>query len=215
MSHGMKILLIDNRDSFTFNLAEACRVAGAEVEVVRNSISADAALARALRFGAILMLSPGPGEPKDAGCCMDLVALAAGRVPLIGICLGHQAIVEFAGGRVERAHEPCHGKSSAVDHDGEGPFAGLPSPMRVGRYHSLCTPLNHVPDSLRVHAVLDGMAMAVCDEAAGQFGLQFHPESILTPMGDRLLGAMLGWADDRRRAFAGLTAAAPAGKVAA
>lgn len=211
----MRILLVDNRDSFTFSLAEACRMAGAEVEVVRNSIAADAALARALRFGALIMLSPGPGGPKDAGCCMELVALAAGRVPLIGICLGHQAIVEHAGGRVERSHEPCHGKASMVHHDGEGPFAGLASPMRVGRYHSLCTPLNHVPDALRVHAVLDGMAMAVSNDDAGQFGVQFHPESILTPMGDRLLTAMLAWAEDRRRAFAGLTAAAPAGKVAA
>ncbi len=211
----MKILLIDNRDSFTFNLAEACRMSGAEVEVVRNSIPADAALARALRFGALIMLSPGPGQPRDAGCCMDLIALAAGRVPLIGICLGHQAIVEHAGGRVERSHEPSHGKSSAVDHDGKGPFAGLPSPMRVGRYHSLCTPLNQVPVGLRVHAVIDGMAMAVSHPDDGQFGLQFHPESILTPMGDRLLGAILDWAEDRRRAFAGLTAATPAGKVAA
>ena len=146
---------------------------------------------------------------------MELIALAAGRVPLIGICLGHQAIVEHAGGRVARSHEPSHGKSSAIDHDGEGPFAGLPSPMRVGRYHALCTPLNDVPEALRVHAVLDGMAMAVCHDEHGQFGLQFHPESILTPLGDRLIEAMLDWAELRRRAFAGLTAAPSAGKVAA
>ncbi len=210
----MRVLLIDNRDSFTFSLAEACRVAGAEVEVVRNSIPTDAAFARALRCGAMLMLSPGPGGPKEAGCCMELVALAAGRVPLIGICLGHQAIVASAGGEVVRSHEPCHGKSSAVDHDGTGPFAGLPSPMRVGRYHSLCTPFNGIPEGLRVHAVLDGMAMAVSDERKGQLGLQFHPESILTPMGGRLLASMLGWAEARRVAF-GLTAAAGRGKVAA
>lgn len=211
----MRILLIDNRDSFTANLAAACRAAGAEVEVVDNAIPANAALARALSFGAVLMLSPGRGKPKDAGCCMELIALAAGRVPLIGICLGHQAIVEHAGGRVARSHEPSHGKSSSIDHDGDGPFAGLPSPMRVGRYHALCTPLNNVPDRLRVHAVLDGMAMAVCNDEDGQFGLQFHPESILTPLGDRLIEAMLGWAEARRRAFAGLTAAPSAGKVAA
>ena len=210
----MRVLLIDNRDSFTFSLAEACRVAGAEVEVVRNTIAAEAALDRALRCGASLMLSPGPGGPRDAGCCMELVALAAGRVPLIGICLGHQAIVEFAGGAVVRAHEPCHGKSSAVEHDGQGPFAGLPSPMRVGRYHSLCTPLNQVPERLRVHADLDGMAMAISDEEAGQVGVQFHPESILTPMGGRLLTSILGWAEARRTSF-GLTAAAARGKVAA
>ena len=211
----MRILLIDNGDSFTAGLAAACRMAGAEVEIVDNAIPAHAALARALNFGAVLMLSPGRGGPRDAGCCMELIALAAGRVPLIGICLGHQAIVEFAGGRVARSHEPSHGKSSAIDHDGDGPFAGLPSPMQVGRYHALCTPLNDVPEALRVHAVLDGMAMAVCHDEHGQFGLQFHPESILTPLGDRLISAMLGWAEVRRRAFAGLTAAAPAGKVAA
>jgi len=211
----MNVLLIDNRDSFTFNLAEACRVAGAEVEVVRNSMAAEDAFAYALRYDALIMLSPGPGGPREAGCCMELIALAAGRVPLIGICLGHQAIVDHHGGRVVRAHEPCHGKSSAVDHDGGGPFAGLPSPMRVGRYHSLCTPLNDVPERLRVHAVLDGMAMAVSNRDEGQLGLQFHPESILTPLGSRLLDGMLDWAEERRRAFAGLTAGAPAGKVAA
>ncbi|MCY7398160.1 MAG: aminodeoxychorismate/anthranilate synthase component II [Sphingomonas bacterium] len=211
----MNVLLIDNRDSFTFNLAEACRVAGAEVEVVRNSIAAEDAFAYALRYHALIMLSPGPGGPREAGCCMELIALAAGRVPLIGICLGHQAIVDHHGGRVVRAHEPCHGKSSAVDHDGGGPFTGLPSPMRVGRYHSLCTPLNDVPERLRVHAVLDGMAMAVSNRDEGQLGLQFHPESILTPLGSRLLDGMLDWAEERRRAFAGLTVAAPAGKVAA
>jgi len=211
----MKVLLIDNRDSFTFNLAEACRVAGAMVEVVRNSVAAEAALDRALTCGALIMLSPGPGGPREAGCCLELIALASGRVPLIGICLGHQAIVEAAGGSVVRAHEPCHGKSSLVEHDRRGPFGGLASPMRVGRYHSLCTPLNEVPEALRVHAVLDGMAMAVSDQAAGQFGLQFHPESILTPLGDRLLGAVLDWAEAQRIAFAGLTAKPAQGKVAA
>ena len=211
----MRILLIDNRDSFTFSLAEACRVAGAEVEVVRNSIDAGAAFDRARRFGALLMLSPGPGAPKDAGCCLDLIALAAGKVPLIGICLGHQAIVEHHGGQVVRAHEPCHGKSSAVEHDGAGPFTGLPSPMRVGRYHSLCTPLNHVPERLRVHAVLDGMAMAVSQRDEGQVGLQFHPESILTPLGARLVDGLLRWGTERRRAWARLTGDDRAGKVAA
>ncbi len=211
----MKVLLIDNRDSFTFNLAEACRVAGAMVEVVRNSVEAEVALERALTCGAMIMLSPGPGGPREAGCCLELIALAAARVPLIGICLGHQAIVEAAGGQVVRAHEPCHGKSSLVEHDNRGPFAGLATPMRVGRYHSLCTPLNDVPHGLHVHAVLDGMAMAVSDHAAGQFGLQFHPESILTPLGDRLFGAMLDWAEERRIAFSGLTVKPAQGKVAA
>ena len=204
-------------------LGDECSAAGvelwlgqaAEVEVMGNEISAVAALDHALSHGATVMLSPGQGGPRDAGCCLDLIALAAGRVPLIGVCLGHQAIVEAAGGSVVRAHEPCHGKSSEVEHDGTGPFAGLPSPMRVGRYHSLCTPLNDVPAALRVHAVLDGMAMAVSDRRAGQFGLQFHPESILTPTGDQLIAALLGWAEARRIVFAGLTAMTLSGKVAA
>ena len=215
----MNVLLIDNRDSFTFNLAVACRVAGAGVEVVRNSMPAEVALAYAERHGALIMLSPGPGGPHEAGCCMELIALAAGRVPVIGICLGHQAIVAHHGGEVVRAHEPCHGQSSAVAHDGDGPFAGLPSPMRVGRYHSLCTPVNDITERLGVHAVLDGMAMAVSNSEEGQYGLQFHPESILTPLGSRLLDGLLDWAEARRRAFAGLTAAGPAagpaGRIAA
>lgn len=211
----MRIILIDNRDLLTASLAAASRRAGAAVELVANSVDAGATVARALAARALLMLSPGPGGPRDAGCCMELIELAAARVPLIGICLGHEAIVAAAGGAVVRAHEPSHGKSSAVDHDGSGPFAGLPTPLRVGRYHALCTPLNAVPDSLRVHAVLDGMAMAVSDHDAGHYGLQFHPESILTPHGQRLLGALLGWAEARRTAFAGLTAPPLAGTIAA
>jgi anthranilate synthase/aminodeoxychorismate synthase-like glutamine amidotransferase len=215
-----RILLIDNRDSFTASLAAACRTLGCEVEVTGNDIPAADALARAQAFGAFLMLSPGKGGPRQAGCCLDLIALAARRVPLIGICLGHQAIVEAAGGTVVAAHEPCHGACSTLDHDGEGPFAGLASPMQVGRYHSLCTPLNEMPDCLRVHAALDGMAMAVSDDDAAQFGVQFHPESIFTPLGGRLLRAMLDWAEARRLDFAAndrgaLTAAGRAGKVAA
>lgn len=212
---GTKILLIDNRDTFTAHLADACRGAGAEVEVVPNSVAAADAVDHALCHDALLMLSPGQGGPREAGCCMELIALAARRVPVIGICLGHQAIVAHHGGRVVRAHEPCHGQSSAIDHDGDGPFAGLPSPMRVGRYHSLCTPVNDLTERLCVHAVLDGMAMAVSNVEEGQYGLQFHPESILTPLGTRLLDGMLDWAEARRRNFAGLTAGAPAGRIAA
>lgn len=193
----MNILLIDNRDSFTFNLAEACRVAGADVRVVRNSIDAQQAFDRAVGMRAAIMLSPGPGTPSEAGCCLDLIRLAEACVPVIGICLGHQAIVEAAGGRVTRADAPCHGKCSALEHGGTGPFSGLPSPMRVGRYHSLCTPLDGLPARFTVDAALDGMAMAIRDDEAAQIGLQFHPESILTPLGDRLIAAMLDWAGSK------------------
>lgn len=204
----MNILLIDNRDSFTFNLAQAFERAGGHGMVVRNDIDAKEALDRALRAKAMILLSPGPGAPKEAGCCLDLISLAKGAVPLIGICLGHQAIIAEGGGKVVRAHEPCHGRCSAIDHHGEGPFAGLPSPLTVGRYHSLCTPTCSVPDRFSVDAELDGMAMAVRDDAAAQLGLQFHPESILTPKGDRLVAAMLEWAKARQLQFTTALAAA-------
>ena len=214
-AEATRLLLIDNRDSFTAGLAAACRVARVEIEIVGNDVTPADALDHALRHDALLMLSPGQGGPREAGCCMELIAIAAGRVPVIGICLGHQAIVLHHGGGVVRSHEPSHGKSSAVAHDGSGPFAGLPSPMRVGRYHDLCTPLNAIPERLRVHAVLDGMAMAVSNVEQGQYGLQFHPESILTPLGTRLLDRVIAWAEARRRDFAGLTGAAAHPKIAA
>jgi anthranilate synthase/aminodeoxychorismate synthase-like glutamine amidotransferase len=192
----MNILLIDNRDSFTFNLAESCRRLGAGVDVVRNDIGADAALKRARAKQAILLLSPGPGQPSDAGCCLDLIALAKGEVPLIGICLGHQAIILEAGGPVERSNEVMHGRSSLVPHDGTGPFQGLPSPIRIGRYHSLVTP--RPPANFDVHISLDGAAMAISDASSAQVGLQFHPESILTPLGDELLKSCLDWLEAGR-----------------
>lgn len=192
----MNILLIDNRDSFTFNLADACARLGAYVKVVRNSISAEAAIERAEREGCVLLLSPGPGHPRDAGCCMELIALAKGRIPLIGVCLGHQAMVLEAGGTVERAPAIVHGKTSVITHDATGPFAGVPSPLAVGRYHSLCTP--NPPANFTVHCAIDDMAMGISDVAAKQVGLQFHPESILTPQGDRLLAQMLAWTQEQR-----------------
>ncbi|UUR07864.1 anthranilate synthase component II [Sphingomonas glaciei] len=183
------VLLIDNLDSFTFNLVESLERIGAEVLVRRNSIAAATALAEAEARGALLMISPGPGTPQSSGCCLELIALAKGRVPLLGICLGHQAIVEEAGGTVTRAPEPVHGKSMLLEHDGAGPFASLSSPVRVARYHSLCT--RDLPDRFTVHAEVDGMAMAFSDAGALQAGLQFHPESILTTHGDAMLANLI------------------------
>jgi anthranilate synthase component 2 len=183
------VLLIDNLDSFTFNLVESLERIGAAVHVRRNSIAAQAALVEAEALGAILMISPGPGTPQSSGCCLDLIALAKGRVPLIGICLGHQAIVAEAAGTVTRAPDPVHGKSMLLDHDGAGPFAGISSPARVARYHSLCT--RDLPPRFTVHAAVDGMAMAFSDAQALQAGLQFHPESILTTHGDAMLVNLL------------------------
>jgi anthranilate synthase/aminodeoxychorismate synthase-like glutamine amidotransferase len=183
------VLLIDNLDSFTFNLVESLERIGAEVHVRRNSIAAAEALAEAEAKGAILMISPGPGTPRSSGCCLELIALAKSRVPLLGICLGHQALVEEAGGTVTRAPEPVHGKSMLLPHDGAGPFAGLPSPVRVARYHSLCT--RDLPERFTIHAETEGMAMAFSDPNALQAGLQFHPESVLTTHGDIMLRNLL------------------------
>ena len=183
------VLMIDNHDSFTFNIVEALERLGATVRTVRNEIFAIDALEQAQSSNALILISPGPGRPEDAGCCIDLIRLAKGKVPLFGVCLGQQAMVLEAGGEVVRAPEAVHGKASLLEHDGEGPFTGLPNPLRIGRYHSLCTP--NPPERFRVHATIDGMAMAISDVEAKQIGVQFHPESVLTPVGQRLLGNVL------------------------
>ena len=184
-----RILMIDNLDSFTFNLVEAMERLGLQVRVLRNSVSAVAALEEAEASGARLVVSPGPGRPEDAGCSLELIARAKGRVPLLGVCLGHQAMVLEAGGDVVRAPAPVHGKTSVVEHDGQGPFAGIEGPVQIGRYHSLCT--RRIPERFTVHAQVEGMAMAISDRQALQTGLQFHPESILTPVGNKLLANIL------------------------
>jgi anthranilate synthase/aminodeoxychorismate synthase-like glutamine amidotransferase len=184
------VLLIDNHDSFTFNIVEALERLGASVRTVRNEIPASLAFEQAEKTGALIVISPGPGRPEDAGCCMELIGRAKGKVPLFGLCLGHQAIVCEGGGEVVLAPTAVHGKASLLDHDGEGPLAGVPSPFRIGRYHSLCTP--NPPGRFRVHAWIDGMAMAVSDSDAMQVGVQFHPESVLTPAGQIILANVLG-----------------------
>lgn len=198
------VLLIDNFDSFTFNLADDLARRGCQVHVWRNDLPATEAFALALSLPAprMILLSPGPGAPGDAGCCEDLVRLARGQVPLLGICLGHQAIVTALGGVVGRAPTIVHGKSGLVRHEGRGLFAGLPDPMPVGRYHSLAA--TRVPEGLevsaRLHVLGPGdpgpgqLVMAVEDRPGKLAGLQFHPESILTPEGGRLLDNALAWA---------------------
>jgi anthranilate synthase/aminodeoxychorismate synthase-like glutamine amidotransferase len=183
------VLMVDNHDSFTFNIVEALERLGASVRTVRNEIDAGTAFRQAADSNALILISPGPGRPEDAGCCLELIALAKGKVPLFGVCLGQQAMVLEAGGEVVRAPQVVHGKASLLDHDGSGPFAGVPNPLRVGRYHSLCT-LNP-PPRFRVHAALDGMAMAISDPEALQVGVQFHPESVLTPAGQKILANVL------------------------
>jgi anthranilate synthase/aminodeoxychorismate synthase-like glutamine amidotransferase len=183
------VLMVDNHDSFTFNIVEALERLGASVRTVRNEIDAREALEIAHETDSTIFISPGPGRPDDAGCCIELISLAKRKVPLLGVCLGHQAIVLEAGGEVVRAPEAVHGKASLLEHDGTGPFAGLPNPVKIGRYHSLCTP--NPPPRFRVHAKIDGMAMAISDADAKQVGVQFHPESVLTPVGQRILANVL------------------------
>ena len=183
------VVLIDNFDSFTFNLVEAFERLGSTVCVLRNTIDPREAFDIARDRQALIVLSPGPGAPEDAGCCLALIRLAKGRIPLLGICLGHQALVMEAGGTVARAPLPVHGKASPLSHDGSGPFAGIMGPIAVGRYHSLCT--RDIPARMHVHAEIDGMAMAITDRQALQTGLQFHPESILTCAGDTMLANIL------------------------
>jgi anthranilate synthase/aminodeoxychorismate synthase-like glutamine amidotransferase len=183
-----EILLVDNLDSFSFNLAESLERLGCRVQTVRNSIDAKEAFERAVRANATIVISPGPGRPETAGCCIELIRLARGKRPLIGICLGHQAILAEAGATVERT-SAVHGKATLLDHDGAGPFRGLDGPVRVGRYHSLG--VRDVPGRFHVHARADGLAMAITDSNALQTGLQFHPESILTRDGDRMLANLL------------------------
>jgi len=183
------VVLIDNLDSFSFNLVEAFERLGCAVRVLRNSATASEALSLADELGALIVLSPGPGGPEGAGCCLELIDKALGHVPLLGVCLGHQAIVHHAGGQVGRANEPVHGKSSLLHHDAAGPFEGIAGRVQIGRYHSLCT--RDLPARFTVHAEIDGMAMAISDASALQTGLQFHPESILTRGGDQMLRNVL------------------------
>jgi anthranilate synthase/aminodeoxychorismate synthase-like glutamine amidotransferase len=181
-----RLLLVDNYDSFTYNLVQAFRILGAEVLVHRNDrISVDEARQLAPTH---LCISPGPGQPRDAGVSMTMIEAFAGRVPVLGVCLGHQAMVEAFGGQVVRAGRLMHGKTSQVTHDARGVFAGLPQPCDVGRYHSLIARPESLPDTLEVSArTAEGEIMAARHRRFTVEGVQFHPESVLTPDGPRLL----------------------------
>ena len=190
------ILLIDNYDSFTFNLVHFLGDLGARCEVVRNDqVTAAEALARGPEA---IVLSPGPCTPNEAGVCLDLIQAAAGRVPLLGVCLGHQAIGQAFGGEVVRGAVPMHGKVSPVRHDGTDIFGGLPSPFQAARYHSLVVRPGTMPDVLVPTAwTEDGTIMGLRHRDLPIFGVQFHPESIASEHGHTLLDNFLAIA--RRR----------------
>jgi len=184
------IVVLDNRDSFVFNLARHFELLGVPTAVVPAHDTTAADVAR-LAPRAIV-ISPGPCSPAEAGCSIDVVRAFRGRVPILGVCLGHQAIAAALGGRVVRATEPVHGRTSAVHHDATDLFAGLPCPMTACRYHSLVVAADGLPPGLVVTArTSDGTIMAVADEPNAIYGVQFHPESILTRGGFRLLANFL------------------------
>jgi anthranilate synthase/aminodeoxychorismate synthase-like glutamine amidotransferase len=182
------ILMVDNYDSFTYNLVHLFEELGAEVKVFRNdAITPDEAERLAPSH---LVVSPGPGRPRDAGVSVELIRRLGPGVPTLGVCLGHQAIVEAFGGEVGRARALLHGKASPVEHDGRGVFAGLPQGLQAGRYHSLAA--TRVPEELQVSArTPDGEVMGVRHRELPIEGVQFHPESVLTPLGRDLLGNFL------------------------
>ena len=185
------ILLIDNYDSFVYNLARYFERLGQESLVVRNT-EIDVRRIRDLAPDAIV-LSPGPCTPREAGCSLDVVRQLHSTVPMLGICLGHQVIAEALGARIVRAPEPVHGRTSPIVHDGRGIFAGLPSPITSGRYHSLVVDESSLPECLEVTARTEDrtIVMGVRHKTLPVVGLQFHPESILTDTGYDLLAAFL------------------------
>ncbi|EKF9754414.1 aminodeoxychorismate/anthranilate synthase component II [Vibrio cholerae] len=187
------ILFIDNFDSFTYNLVDQFRSLGHVVTIYRNNLSADV-IEQALQQldNPVVVLSPGPGAPSEAGCMPELLQRLKGKVPMIGICLGHQAIVEAYGGVVAGAGEIIHGKVSMMEHQNHAIYRGLPSPLAIARYHSLVA--TQVPSALTVTAEVNGLVMSVVNEADKVCGFQFHPESIMTTHGATLLANAIDWA---------------------
>ncbi|WP_018043692.1 aminodeoxychorismate/anthranilate synthase component II [Methylobacterium sp. 88A] len=185
------ILVVDNYDSFVFNVVRYVKELGQEVKVLRND-AVDVAGIRALAPEA-LILSPGPCTPNEAGVTLPAIEALSGEIPILGVCLGHQAIGAAFGGRVERAARPLHGQATAIRHDGSGLFAGLPDPMQVGRYHSLIvTPQPGMDESLVIDAVSgEGEVMALSHRRHPTMGVQFHPESVLTENGHAVFGNFL------------------------
>ena len=182
----VRMLLIDNYDSFTYNLVQAFAAMGADVRVYRNDeITVEEAIALDPTH---LVISPGPGRPEDAGVSLDMIGAFAGKIPVLGVCLGHQSLVQHFGGNIVRAERLMHGKTSMVKHDGKTLFEGISQPFEVGRYHSLCAEHESLPDELELTAETErGEIMGVRHKTLPLEGVQFHPESVLTPEGDHLM----------------------------
>jgi anthranilate synthase/aminodeoxychorismate synthase-like glutamine amidotransferase len=202
------LLTIDNYDSFTYNLVQYLGELGAELEVYRNDAITVDEVERLAPAG--IVVSPGPGTPADAGVSMPVIRRCAERIPILGVCLGHQAIGEVFGGVVERGPVPVHGKTALIHHDGRGVFAGLPSPFEATRYHSLVVRRAGLPACLEISAESeDGLIMGLRHHTLPVEGVQFHPESILTASGKALLGNFLGRLGSPTPAPAGAGSARP------
>ena len=188
-----QVFLLDNFDSFTYNLVDELRSLGFELRIFRNNLDADFILDEMEQTPGdkLLLLSPGPGAPAEAGCMPQLIAKAVGKYPILGICLGHQAIVEHYGGKVGHAGETVHGKVSYISHSAEHMFEGLSQPMPVARYHNLMA--TQVPTQLEVIAKFEDVPMAVINANDKVLGFQFHPESILTTDGATLLAQSISY----------------------
>ena len=186
------ILFLDNFDSFTYNLVDQFRVLGHQVKVYRNDCDLEQIVQTALNTpNTVLALSPGPGTPREAGILLPLIQRLKNTIPIIGICLGHQALIEAFGGKVVHAGEVLHGKVSKINHDGQAMFRDITNPMPVARYHSLMG--SELPDELIVNADYNGIVMAIRHRNLPICGFQFHPESILTVQGSKLLEQSVEW----------------------
>ncbi|MGX9415901.1 aminodeoxychorismate/anthranilate synthase component II [Vibrio sp. WJH972] len=186
------LLFIDNFDSFTYNLVDQFRSLGHNVTIYRNNLTVEQINAELAQLdNPVVVLSPGPGAPSEAGCMPELIQSLKGKVPMIGICLGHQAIVEAYGGVVAGAGEIIHGKISMMEHQNHEIYQNLPSPLAIARYHSLVA--TDIPDALTVTAEVNGLVMSVVQEQDKVCGFQFHPESIMTTYGATLLSNAIDW----------------------
>ena len=198
MAQKQKVLFIDNFDSFTYNLVDDFCKRDCEAKVYRADTEPAALQAIVESLDPdLLVISPGPGTPKTAGVSLAAVDCFKERLPIFGVCLGHQTIVEYFGGQIGHAPEPMHGKPSRISHNDQGVFAGIENPLQAGRYHSLIA--TQVPDCLEVVAEFEGIVMAVKHRTLPIYGVQFHPESILTPAGGRVIENVLAIAAEARR----------------
>lgn len=198
METQRKVLVIDNFDSFTYNLVDDFRKRQCDAKVYRADTSLDTLKAIAAEYDPdLLVLSPGPGTPQTAGVTLSAIDYFKDKLPIFGVCLGHQSIVEYFGGTVGHAPEPMHGKPSRLAHQGQSVFAGIENPLQAGRYHSLVA--TKVPDCLEVTAEFEGIVMGVQHKTLPIHGVQFHPESILTPSGGKIIENILTLAQQAKQ----------------